>query len=246
MSLIDALVGADGVSISKTAKPHVGKLRHLALHVGETDEGLQGAGLNADGADDSAFSAMGRAAVATMQFGVPFLTIGPLQPPENAGRRWEQSLLRELSALGRSDIRICALGGGDRVSSACVAHLQRIEIETRANSSLTLIVQMNRDSRREISDAVRRLLEGVALGSLSPDAIDEKLIAAQIRPDGVPELDLIISYTSNRRLSNYLLWQAAYSEFVFLQERWSQFSSESLRLALAEFDRRHRRFGGVS
>jgi undecaprenyl diphosphate synthase len=114
---------------------------------------------------------------------------------------------------------------------------------TAGNSRLVLTLALSYGGRNELVRAARTLAREAAAGRLDPEAIDEARLAAALDTVGLPDPDLMIRTSGETRLSNFLLWQAAYAEFVFLEVLWPDFSATHLRAALAEFARRERRFG---
>ena len=110
---------------------------------------------------------------------------------------------------------------------------------------MTLIVAFNYGSRQEIANAAQRLAADVAAGKLDPAAITADALEARLDTAGIPDPDLIIRTSGEQRLSNFLMWQAAYSEFVFVPVHWPDFDKAALRDAIDEYSRRERRFGGL-
>lgn len=153
---------------------------------------------------------------------------------------------RDLSELHRANIRVRILGERTDLKPDIAALLDETESVTRDNTGLTLIVAFNYGSRQEIVRAARRLAEDVATGRIAPDAIDADAFAARLDLAGVPDPDLIIRTSGEQRLSNFLLWQAAYAELVFLPVLWPDFDEATFDEALAEFSRRERRYGGLT
>ena len=117
---------------------------------------------------------------------------------------------------------------------------------TRLNKGLTLVVAFNYGGRQEIAAAARRIARSFADGALREEDIDASLIGEYLDTSGIPDPELIIRTSGEQRLSNFLLWQAAYSEFVFLPVFWPDFDRKAFAGALAEYAARERRFGGVS
>jgi undecaprenyl diphosphate synthase len=117
--------------------------------------------------------------------------------------------------------------------------------ETRANTGLTLLMAFNYGGRDELLDAFRALARRVQAGELRPEDIDEKLVGAALYTDGVPDPDLLIRTSGEMRVSNFLLWQIAYTELWVTPVLWPDFGPGDLYRALVEFQRRSRRFGGV-
>jgi undecaprenyl diphosphate synthase len=110
---------------------------------------------------------------------------------------------------------------------------------------MTLAIALNYGSRTELVAAARQLAGDVAAGRLSPDQIDEAHIEAALDTSGLPPLDLVIRTSGEQRLSNFLLWQAAYAELLFLDTLWPDFDEKAMRAALADYARRERRYGGL-
>jgi undecaprenyl diphosphate synthase len=150
---------------------------------------------------------------------------------------------RELAELARNGVRLCFVGEHDVMAPDIVEMLAEAERHTRRNSALTLTIALNYGSRREIARTARRLAERVAAGDLDGAAIDEDLFAHALNPLGLPEPDLLIRTSGEQRLSNFLLWELAYTELVFLPVKWPDFNQDHLGQAIAEFRRRERRYG---
>jgi undecaprenyl diphosphate synthase len=116
---------------------------------------------------------------------------------------------------------------------------------TRNNERMTLAIALNYGSRAELIGVTQRLAAAVASGELTPEAIDEGRIDAALDTGGLPPLDLLIRTSGEQRLSNFLLWQAAYAELLFIDTLWPDFDGDTMRAALAEYARRERRYGGL-
>ena len=123
--------------------------------------------------------------------------------------------------------------------------IEDAESLTTSNKGLTLVVALNYSGRQEFVMAARRLAEAAVAGELDPDRIDEDQVAEALFTVGIPDPDVIIRTSGERRLSNFLLWQSAYSELVFLDKYWPDFSKEDLEAAILEYQSRHRRYGMV-
>ena len=153
-------------------------------------------------------------------------------------------LLRRRDELHERNVRILFAGDLEdpRVPDANRRHMADAESLTRDNDRMTMVFAFNYGSRWEIAHAVRRIAERVAAGSLDPADIDPDLISAELV---VPDVDLIIRSSGEHRLSNFLLWQAAYAEFVFPGILWPDFDRHALVEAVVEYQSRDRRFGGA-
>jgi undecaprenyl diphosphate synthase len=157
-------------------------------------------------------------------------------------RRFIRNDLAELHSNG---VRVRVIGERDNLDPDIRRLLEEAEQLTRENTSLSLIVAFNYGARDEIARAVRRIAERVAGGELKPDAITEDMIGANLDAADIADPDLIIRTSGEQRLSNFLLWQAAYSELVFSPVYWPDFDRATLEAAIEEYRRRERRFGGL-
>jgi undecaprenyl diphosphate synthase len=153
---------------------------------------------------------------------------------------------RDLAELHRENVRVRVIGDRHSLRSDILGLLLEAEETTRDNTSLTLVIAFNYGSRDEIARAMASLARDVEEGRLRAQDITPALIDARLDTAGIPDPDLIIRTSGEERLSNFLLWQAAYSEFVFVPEYWPDFSREIFYSALEKFASRDRRFGGLS
>lgn len=153
-------------------------------------------------------------------------------------------LERELASLHKEGVRIRLIGDYSRFGPELVSKLERAVEHTAANQRLTLVVALNYGSRAEISAAARNLAEQAAAGTLDPASIDEAAIEEGLQARGLPDLDLLIRTSGEVRLSNFLLWQAAYAELVFTEVLWPDFDERVFAAAIDQFAARERRFGG--
>jgi undecaprenyl diphosphate synthase len=152
---------------------------------------------------------------------------------------------RDLSELHRQNVRVKIIGDRHGLQNDILDLLIDAEETTKANTALTLIIAFNYGSRDEIARAMVSLGRDVEDGRLRAQDITPALINARLDTAGIPDPDLIIRTSGEERLSNFLLWQAAYSEFIFIPEYWPDFSREILYSALETFASRNRRFGGL-
>jgi undecaprenyl diphosphate synthase len=153
-------------------------------------------------------------------------------------------LERELDELEREGVRLRLIGDHTAFGPQLVERLERAVERTKQNKRLTLVVALNYGSRSELAEAARRLALKVEAAELDPAAIDEDRIEAELSTHGLPELDLLIRTSGEKRLSNFLLWQAAYAELIFTDTLWPDFDEAAFKAALDEFAGRQRRFGG--
>src|ERR1700748_2160924 len=151
----------------------------------------------------------------------------------------------DLAILHRDGVRVRVIGERDGLEPDICALLQEAEDLTRNNDRLHLVVAFNYGSRQEIARAAQRLAAEVAEGRLPVAAVTAEALAARLDAPDLPDPDLIIRTSGEQRLSNFLLWQAAYSELVFVSAYWPDFDRATLEGAIAEYRRRERRFGGL-
>ncbi len=153
-------------------------------------------------------------------------------------------LERELDSLAKEGVQLRLIGDYQAFGPDLVQRLERAMEQLKGNSRLTLVVALNYGSRAEIAEAARNLSAKVAAGDLDSAAIDEQSVAAELHTHGLPELDLLIRTSGEVRLSNFLLWQAAYAELVFTPTLWPDFGEAEFADAIGQFAGRERRFGG--
>ena len=151
-----------------------------------------------------------------------------------------ETIERELPDLVRQGVRTRFIGRRDRASAGLQEQMARLEEETAANNTLNLWVALDYGGRAEIVEAARRLVES----GIEPSEIDENVLRANLYAPELPDPDLLIRTAGDQRISNFLLWQLAYAELVFVEKPWPDFGEEDLRAALAEYAHRDRRFGG--
>jgi undecaprenyl diphosphate synthase len=152
-------------------------------------------------------------------------------------------LRRELAELHRNDVRVRFIGDRSRLAGDIVSLLTEAERLTESNLSLTLVIALNYGARDEIVRAARRIAEDTAAGRVQPEQIDEALYIHYLQTADIPDPDLLIRTSGEQRLSNFLLWQSAYTELVFTATLWPDFNKQCLSDAVREFHRRDRRYG---
>ena len=152
---------------------------------------------------------------------------------------------REVETLDQKDVRIQVMGRLDELPDSLREELARDCERTRNNRGLNLILALNYGGRREIVDAARALARRVAEGGLRPEGINEELFAAALYLPGLPDPDLLIRTGGEMRISNFLLWEVAYSELYVTPVLWPDFRRDHLAEAVREYQHRERRFGAV-
>jgi undecaprenyl diphosphate synthase len=154
-------------------------------------------------------------------------------------------LRHELEELRKNGARLRVIGDRERLAADIVDDIAAAENMTRDNGRIDVNICINYGSRDEILRATRSLARQVAAGELAAERIDEGLFERELLTAGVPDPDLLIRTSGEQRISNFLLWQCAYAELVFVDTLWPDFGKEHLEQAVAEFRRRERRYGGV-
>ena len=191
---------------------------------------------------------------AARDFGIEYLTLYSFstenwsRPAEEVGELMKLLKIfirRDLAELHENNVRIRVIGEKQGMPADVAGLLTDAENLTRNNTANTLVIAFNYGSRYEIAAAARRLAMRVASGEIDPADIDCDMVSGSLFTDGIPDPDLIIRTGGETRLSNFLLWQAAYAELVFMDCMWPEFGKDHLRAALVEFSKRSRRLGGV-
>ena len=189
-----------------------------------------------------------------ISYGISYLTVFSFssenwtRPPDEISFIF--SLLRrfvasDLQRLIRNNVKVRIIGAREGLEPSLLRLIDDVEAKTEHNTGLTLVVAFNYGGKAEIVAAARHLAREAAAGRLDPEAIDEASVAGALTTVGIPDPDVIIRTSGEQRLSNFLLWQAAYSEFVFVDENWPDFDEASFVRVLEIFTTRDRRFGGI-
>ena len=186
--------------------------------------------------------------------GVKFLTLYAFstenwkRPDDEVSGLWvllEHFLAQEFPTMMKNGVRLRAIGRIHELPDSTRAKLEETMATTASNTALTLILALNYSSRTELADAARALCIEAAQGKLNPREVTPELLASRLYTADYPDPDLLIRTSGELRLSNFLLWQLSYAEFVITPKLWPDFGKEDLRNALFEFQKRQRRFGGL-
>jgi undecaprenyl diphosphate synthase len=153
---------------------------------------------------------------------------------------------RDLAELHGENVRIRIIGSRENLRSDILPLLLEAEETTRNNTGLTLVIAFNYGSRDEIARAARKLAQKVESGAIRANDVDAVALDRELDTFGMPDPDLVIRTSGEERLSNFLLWQTAYAELMFIPEFWPDFSRDTFLAALASYSGRERRFGGLA
>ena len=151
----------------------------------------------------------------------------------------------DVADLHKNNVRVMMIGGREGLEPGILSMIEEAEALTRNNTAQKLVIAFNYGSRQEISRAVATIARKIASGKIAPSDITPAVISNHLDTAGLPDPDLLIRTGGEQRLSNYLLWQCAYTEFVFMPEYWPEFDATMLNRAIDEFRARDRRFGGI-
>lgn len=151
---------------------------------------------------------------------------------------------KEINEIHKNNIRVRFMGRWDGLPAKAADDFRHCLELTRNNTALDVCVALNYGGRAEIADAARRIAEEAAAGTLPPAAVDEAAFAARLYVPEHPEVDLLIRSSGEMRISNFMLWQASYAEFMFPETLWPDFGKQCLCDAIVEYQQRKRRFGG--
>ena len=153
---------------------------------------------------------------------------------------------KETKTLMDNNIRLNAIGNLESLPGRCFKNLQEAMQKTNANNRMTLTLALSYSARWEITHAIRNIAVDIKAGKISPDNINDSLFEKYLSTAGIPDPELLIRTSGEYRISNFLLWQIAYSEFYFTSKLWPDFRREDLYEAIVNYQNRDRRFGGVN
>ncbi len=156
------------------------------------------------------------------------------------------TIRKETPTLMKNDIRLKAVGHLDMLPGKCNEHLRESMDKTAGNQRMTLTLALSYGSRSDIVSAARSLAQAVQDGRLTPDQIDEKTFSQALSTSFMPDPELLIRTSGEYRISNFLLWEIAYTEIFFTQKLWPDFRRNDLHEAVLDYQRRERRFGKIS
>jgi undecaprenyl diphosphate synthase len=156
------------------------------------------------------------------------------------------AIVSETEHLNAKNVRLLAIGNLESLPTEALVKLNEAMALTSSNNGLKLILALSYSGRWEITDAVKRIVDDISKGKLDKSRIDEHLFGVYLSTSGIPDPELLIRTSGEYRVSNFLLWQIAYTEFYFTEKLWPDFRKEDLFEAIGDFQRRERRFGKTS
>jgi undecaprenyl diphosphate synthase len=238
-----------GISTVPYAPP-----KHVAIIMDGNGRWAKARGLPRTAGHRKGVEAVRRTVEAARELGIPYLTMFGFSS-EN-WRRPEgevfdlMQLLRfylrsEIAELHKNGVRLRVIGDRSKLSGDIVTMIEKAEELTRGNTELNLIIALSYGSRQEIADAARQMVRDALEGRLRPEDVTEESFSARLLTRDIPDPDLLIRTSGEQRISNFLLWQSAYTELVFVDTLWPDFTKRDLEDAIREFNQRDRRYGAV-
>ena len=228
--------------------------RHVAIIMDGNGRWASARGLPRSAGHKVGVDAVRRAVRAASDFGIEFLTIYSFSTENWTRPKTEVMFLLELlrrfisqdvAELHASGVKIQIIGDRANLDAKLVRMIEDAERLTAENTKLKLTVAFNYGSRQELVRAAQKIAAQVQSGTLNSDSITADTLSQALDTAGMPDPDLMIRTGGEERISNFLLWQCAYAEFVFVPEFWPEFNAEIFARAVAEYNARERRFGGV-
>ncbi|MGL4976306.1 MAG: isoprenyl transferase [Bosea sp. (in: a-proteobacteria)] len=229
--------------------------RHVAVIMDGNGRWAQARGLPRHEGHRRGLDALRRTVKAAGDLGLEVLTVYSFSTENWRRPRAEVSFLlgllrrfveNDLAELHAANVRVRMIGGREGLAADILALIEKAEALTASNTKLTLVIAFNDGSRDELVRVARQIAAQAAAGNLCADKIDEDFLSGRMDTDGLPDPDLVIRTSGEMRISNFLLWQAAYAEFVVTPTLWPDFDKAALEDAITEFHGRDRRFGGLT
>lgn len=228
--------------------------RHVAIIMDGNGRWAKRRGMPRVVGHQNGMKAVKRATIAANDLGVEFLTLyafstenwtRPKDEVDFLMRLPVEFLAIELDELIEKNVQVRVMGDPEALPSHTRKAMDEAVARTKNNTGLILNFALNYGGRKEIEDCMRELGKDIQAGTLSPDEITSELIGSRLLSSGLPDPDLLIRTSGEKRLSNFMLWQIAYSEFWFTDAYWPEFDKTHLMQAVAEYQRRTRRYGGL-
>jgi len=227
--------------------------RHVAIIMDGNGRWAEKRGLPHVAGHSAGAKAVRECIAAAIELGIGYLTIysfssenwtRPADEVSGLMSLFVEVLKRELTNLQRWHVRVLVIGEMDALPATTREAFERVVANTEGNDGLTLVVALNYGGRVEIAEAARSLAQDVAAGTLDPEEIDEAALAGRLYTAEIPDPDLLVRTSGEMRVSNFLLWQIAYSELWVTSTLWPDFDRTDLLRAVVDYEKRDRRFGG--
>ncbi|MCH8155602.1 MAG: isoprenyl transferase [Proteobacteria bacterium] len=227
---------------------------HVAIIMDGNGRWARARGLPRTAGHRQGSEAVRRTVAGAIELGISYLTLygfssenwkRPVSEVEDLMGLLRRYLQAEIAELHKKGIRLRVIGERSRLPRDIVRLIDDAETQTAGMDRLNLIMAISYGGRQDIAAAARRLAEEAAAGRLDPSAIDTRRVADALSTRGIPDPDLVIRTSGEKRISNFLLWQSAYSELVFVDKLWPDFGKEDLADAIREFQQRDRRYGAA-
>ncbi|HEX6092803.1 MAG TPA: isoprenyl transferase [Dongiaceae bacterium] len=199
--------------------------------------------------------AVRRVVVGAAELGISYLTLfgfssenwkRPLSEIDDLMALLRLYIRSEIDGLDRNGVRIRVIGDRQKLAPDIVQLIEQAEARTRGNRRLNLTVALSYGGRAEITQAAARIAEDVQAGKLQSADVNEALFSRYLLTAELPDPDFIIRTSGEKRISNFLLWQSAYTELIFLERLWPDFTKDDLSAAIQEYQQRDRRYGGTA
>ncbi len=228
--------------------------RHVAIIMDGNGRWAQARGLPRKAGHRAGAESVREAVDACLDLGIPFITLYAFSSenwsrPEKEVAALMKLLEQFLKTKGKEfmqkNVRLRTIGQIERLPASCRAQIAQVEQDTAQNTALTVILALSYGSREEITASTRRIAEKISTGELSPEEISKETLAQHLDTAEFPDPDLLIRTSGEFRLSNFLLWQLSYAEFFVSEKNWPDFNKGDFHEAVADYSRRHRRFGGL-
>jgi undecaprenyl diphosphate synthase len=227
---------------------------HVAIIMDGNGRWARARGLPRTAGHSRGAEAVRRTVKAAAEAGVKYLTLfgfssenwkRPASEIEDLMGLLRHYLKREIAELHKNDIRMSVIGDRQRLGADIVKLIEDAERRTAGNTRLHLTIALSYGSRAEIVAAARRAMHEAAAGRIAPEQLDENTFSRLLLTADIPDPDLLIRTSGEKRISNFLLWQCAYAEFVFLERQWPDFDQNDFNAAIQEYLGRTRRYGGA-
>jgi len=240
-------------SLSRQFESHAPP-QHVAIIMDGNGRWAEARGLPRTAGHRKGAEAVRRTLEAAGEIGIRYLTLfgfssenwkrpnGEIDDLMSLMRRYLRSEIAEIHQRG---VKLSVIGDRTRLADDIVRLIEDAEARTANNDALNLTLAISYGGRQELAMAARRIADSAVRGAIEPGQIDEAMVAANLLTAEIPDPDLLIRTSGEKRISNFLLWQLAYSELVFVDTLWPDFGADDLAAAISEFKRRNRRYGAT-